>query len=227
MELYETSLLSDGNKLAYYRFGSGALTTDSFGNGNTLTNNNTVGEIANGRFGHAADFGPSNTNKYFSLGHDFGRNGQTVSISLWFKMTNPSDDIEFFNLSDETTDTHLYGGYSGTQIYVQRHRVGVAIDTINVNKTMDTEWHHFVVTLQNGGSGGPMILYLDGVNIGNTTVAGTNGSVGTSDLFHIGRGPASKYMKGYMDDVGAFSRVLTAAEVYQLYLSPGNFLAFL
>lgn len=217
MEIKDLKLATDASILAYYRFSAGALTTDSSGNNITLTNNGTVGSSTAGKFSGCADFGSSNTSKYFSYADDFGRNGQTVSISLWFKKTNASDNCEFFFLSDSTTNTQLYG-YSpdGSTISVQRYRTGVAYETITKTTTMDTNWHHFCVTMSNSGSGGPMILYYDGINVGNTTVAGTSGNVPQGDNFYIGLGPGN-YTKGYIDDVAVYARVLSFDEVSSIY----------
>lgn len=227
MELKDTSLISSPNLKGYYRFNSGALTTDSSGQSNTLTNNNTVGEIAGGKWGYAADFGASNTSKYFSLGNDYGLNGQTVSISLWFKMANPSDNVEFFGIFDNTTNTQFYGGYNGTNLSLVRDRVGVGTNIISVAKTLDTGWHHYVGTLSNGGSGGPLELFFDRVSQGTDSVPSGNGSVGQSDEFRIGRGPGSAYMKGLIDDLGVLNKVLSQAEINELFNTPGGFFSLL
>ena len=226
MELKDTALATDGNLLAYYRFNTGALTTDSSGHGITLTNNNTVGESVNGKYGYTTDFGSSNSNKFLSIASALGINNQTISVPFWFKKTTASDNVEFFMLTDATTNTMLYGGYTGANIYLQRYRAGVAYETIEVAKTMDTNWHHYCVTMEQGGSGGPMILYYDGVNIGNTTVAGTYGTVGQGNNFWIGRGPGNHYMQGYIDDLAVFNKVLSPTEVSLLHRPLSSAIAF-
>src|SRR3990167_2629412 len=86
VELQDTYFFFDANLVAYYRFNSGALTTDSKGS-NTLTNVNTVGETASCKFGYAADTGESNSNKLFTIATNLGINGNgDISISFWAKL---------------------------------------------------------------------------------------------------------------------------------------------
>jgi hypothetical protein len=226
MELFETSLISDPNLLAYYRFNSGALTTDSK-NSNTLTNNNTVGETAGGIFGYGADFGAANSSKYFSISDDLGLNGQTVSIGFWFKFLDTSAKQEFFLLNDSTTNTQLYAYYESSVFYLQRYRAGVDYDTVSTAFTTDLAPHFVVCTLSNGGAGGPMELFIDNVSKGTISVPATSGTVPQPNSFQIGKGPSASYFRGYMDDFSVSNKVLSTAEMNQLYLSPGNFLAFL
>ncbi len=52
---------------ASYRFDDASgNSVDSSGNGNTLTNNNSITFVA-GLINNGADFGTANSNKYFSL----------------------------------------------------------------------------------------------------------------------------------------------------------------
>lgn len=227
MELQETSLISDANLLFYGRFNSGALTTDSSGDGNTLTNNNTVGETANGRFGYAADFGVANSNKYFSIANDLGLNGQTVSLSFWFKFLDTSAKQEFFQIDDSTTNTQIYAYYESNVFYLQRYRAGVDYDTISTAFTTDTIWHHCVCTLSNGGAGGPMELFIDNVSKGTVSVPSSHGTVPQPNIFEVGVGPSDSYFRGYMDDLAVFNKVLSANEIYQLYVDTGNFLGLI
>jgi len=210
-ELNSSSLLSDVNLKAYYRFNSGVLTTDSSGNSRTLTNNNTVGETASGKYGYCADFGNPNTTKYFSRAEDFWGGG-AASFSAWIKMPDPTGTHEFFLLNDATQKKQLYCHYDGTNLFLTQYRVGVGYNAAQVACTITAnKWHHIACTF--AGDGGAMLTYLDGTQVGTGTATAGNGTIDQTDQYYIGNGPAGSEMEGYMDDVAFFNDVLTATEV--------------
>lgn len=184
---------------------------------NNLTNNNTVGYapclIANG-----ADFGATNTNKYFSIASNLGINGGTVSISMWFKLRNASSDGFFILLGDAGTDSRYQISYDTTPQMIYWRSLpgvggiaevyGVALDT--------TTWHHLVLTYNSGTTA--FKGYYDGVEVISTTGSG-NGSIGISSEFTVGGSPSigGQYVESYMDEIGVWSRDLTGAEVTTLY----------
>lgn len=221
MQLLNSSLKGNGNLLAHYVFNSGALTTDSSGNSRTLTNNNTVGEIASGKYGYAADFGNPNTNKYFSRAEDIWA-GDASSVALWwYPLSTDKQEIWYF---DEATEKkQLYCYYDSGILYFQQYRVGVDYDTVSASVTVNTNrWYHVASTF--AGDGGAMKLYLDGVEVASGTATAGNGTIAQNDLMEIGRGPSSSEVEGYLDDVAFFSDVLTAAEVKELSSEGGIFI---
>ena len=232
-ELINLSLFSDANLQAYYRFNTGALTTDSKAS-YTLTNNNTVGETASGKFGYAADFGSSNTNKYFSIANSLGIDGDPCSFSCWVKIrTEPATNTAFGittqqNSNTKTRNTILYEDNSGTKRLVfRRARNGIAFDSFTYNVTLGTtEWHNVVYTYDGTNVKG----YLDGVYL-NAVASSGNGNVTSQNNFDIGvevdqNGGISSYASSYVDDVVVFNRALTANEVAQIYKSGAGALFF-
>lgn len=218
-QLNETSLDSDGNLLAHYVFNSGALTTDSSGNSRTLTNNNTVGETSSGKYGYAADFGTTNTNKYFSRAEDIWANG-AFSFAAWTRKNATSDAGGYFSAHDAGTDKQLGLTSTGASDLTGRiFRVGVGYDTIDdTGVTWTTNWHHVALTLTTG-AGGTLKIYFDGVEVGTGSVTDASGSTPQSDLYEIGRYDGG-YFEQYMDDAAFFSDVLTESEIQELASTP-------
>lgn len=223
-ELAKTILADSSNLKAYYKFNSGALTTDSSGNGYTLSNNNTVGETASGKFGYAADLG-SSSNKYFSIANDIGITGGAITMSCWVKLNAEvsANKYDFFNQGDASTfvDYHITYEYnSGTRRLVfRRIRRGVVANDVNYNLTLGTSsWYHLVLTYD----GTTLRAFVNGAYVGGIASSG-NGSSGTSDITGIGAdvssGPpdANTYAFTLIDDAAIFSSALSADQIKELY----------
>jgi hypothetical protein len=205
-EINTNKLKTDSNLKAYYRFESGALTTDSSSNGYTLTNNNTVAE-GTGKFGGGADLGNGNTNKYLSLASDLGIGGNAdISISIWFKMY-------------VTAGTHVliqHASTTGASRYFQIFQSGGALYFDSAGGGGGTTptitagvWYHAVFTRTSAGA---CTSYLNAVYAGaQITGSGNNGV-----RLNIGVDTAN-YSSAVIDDVAIFNRVLSAEEVYSLY----------
>ena len=231
-ELYTTSLLNDANLIAYYRFNSGALTTDSKGS-YTLTNNNTVGE-GTGMFGVGADFGSSNSTKYFSRNDAVGL-GQNKTVSLWVKLNQEITSGEWiffqsYNTTDGRSHNISYQYNSGTRrLNFNGDKTDVAAQSFTYNVTLGTSlWHNIVFTF----NGSVLKGYLDGYLVGSLNSTG-NGSGAYLPLIGIGnslsitdRSPYSNYSSCAIDDISIFSRALSDTEVATLY-SNGDTIDFL
>ena len=225
-ELNSISLINDATLEAYYRFETGALTTDSSTKGKTLTNNGTVGEEASGRFGYCADQGTSNSTKYFSIANKCNYTGGAYSIAGWWKIrTEPTATGVLYWVGDSVsiTQLRLYYFLNGSDLTFRfgRSRI-IANDFTDVVYTMGTtSWHHLVLTYD----GTNYLLYIDKVSQGGSTSTG-NGSGSTSDFLGIGS-EGSQFASSYIDDVACFSKALSQTEINNLYEESGAFLAFL
>lgn len=228
-ELAGTSLLSDGNLQAYYKFETGALTTDSSSNARTLTNNGTVGETT-GKYGIAADFGSSNSSKYFSKNTALGLTWHGAkSISCWFKISAQIASgtwsiFELFttNTSGEHGIVYDYNGGTRRLRWVRYKQVTVeSTDAVNYNITLSTDtWYHIVCTYD----GTTMQMYLNGLLVGSASST-ANASAGTgvyTDSVAIGSTGTSGYLSGVVDDLAVFNRLLTIEEVETLYYASGT-----
>lgn len=209
------------NLVAYYKFDNGALTTDSVGS-YTLTNLNTVAGTASGKIGYGADFGASNTTKCLYNLSDYGITATgAISFSFWVKLnTDVSAGLDAMYLF-----SRAYTGASGSglKIFYQynggtrrigtiRYGSGNYIDYYNVNFGT-SNWHHIVLTYD----GTNIITYYNGSSV----ISGTNTGTQNFTQSHIIIGsnstgpevPAS----AIFDEVGVWSRALSADEVKQLY----------
>lgn len=217
-----SALLADGNLKAYYRMESGALTTDSSSGGNTLTNNNTVGE-GTGKYGGAADFSATNTDKNLLLNSDLGITGGAISIVGWVKLKAEigSGDWCFWVQEDAGTHTRneiRYDYNGGTRtLHFSRVKMNVGSQAVDYAITMGTSnWVHLAYTYD----GSTIHAYVNGADVGNAAATGSGAAVGV-DNFKIGAGDNGASLEAFAsilaDDVAVFNRELTAAEVLQLY----------
>ena len=214
-ELNNTILKNSANLKAYYRFESGALTTDSSGNGKTLTNNNNITNSA-GVFGYCGDGGVSNTNKYLAIQDNLGIAGnEAVSMSFWIKMnTEIASNTQVFlqHMSTLTADRYiscyydynagtrrLTASFSGTNAYFN-----IVLGT--------TSWHHVVIVRDVANSVG--YLVVDGVK-GSTSALGTS-TTGINRLSILGA-VSDSFLSGMIDDLAVFNTVLTPDQIKELY----------
>lgn len=219
-QLTDTSLDGNGNLLAHYEFNTGALVTDSSGNSRTLTNNNTVGETASGKYGYSTDFGTVNSDKYFNRAEDIWNNG-AFSFVAWVKKNATSDVSGFFSCNEADTDKQLGLHSTGaTNLTGSINRVGVGYDTISGTATWTTGWHHVALTLTTG-VGGTLKTYFDGVEVGTGSVTNASGTTPQGDDTRVGYYDG-QYFEQYMDDAAFFSDVLTPAEIKELAQEPSS-----
>lgn len=222
-EIQNTSLLTDANLEGYYRFNSGALETDSSGDGETLTN---VGSVASGvgKFGGAADLGASNTTDWFYVNSAYGVDGGAITIYLWLKLQTEIASGTYkisVAASNNTSKTYYkieYDYNGGTRrLRFSRTKAGVSSDESTYNVALGTSsWHQVVLTYDNTNLRG----YVDGALVAGPTAASGSGSSAVSNISFFGNGstvasddPASMII----DDLAIFSRALTTTEISSLY----------
>jgi hypothetical protein len=219
-EINTNKLKTDSNLKAYYRFESGALTTDSSSNGYTLTNNNTVAE-GTGKFGGGADQGTSNTTKSFSILDSLGVAGtSSLSISFWIKLNTEittGTQTVCTHLSNTGADRYFecYYDYNGGNIRLRLDPSNNGTTTAIVNGALGTTaWHHIV--LIRDVTAGTSRIWVNNVP-GATQANGTTGG-GNTNKFSIGANPAgSGETSAIFDDLAVFNRALSAEEVRSLY----------
>lgn len=215
------ALYGDANLVAYYRFNSGALTTDSK-NSFTLTNNNTVGE-GTGKFGVGADFGNSKSiaNKSLSIANNLGIAGGAITINLWVKINTAPSSGDTYRLvvqssTNNVSNVLIYRNSGGIlQLFFERLRDGVAGDSFTYNVDLGTSVWQMITLTYNGTT---LIGYLNGNPVGSKAASGT-GSGPTANLFRLGN---TEYALTLMDDVSVFNRALTATEISDYYISKSS-----
>jgi hypothetical protein len=224
-ELNDTELLSNANLEGYYRFESGSFLTDSSGNGITLTNNNSVSEVA-AQFGNGASGGISNSTKYLSVANLFNTTvNSNKTLSVWFKaLTELTGSDQYHNIASISYSANnakyqiLYARESSVnKIYFIRQRIGVANETVVKSISLGTtDFHHIVLVL----SGTTMSGYLDGALVGSVTINTGNGSSDNGNgLGILAEVNGTTFTDGVADDVAIFSRALTETEIAALYFN--------
>jgi len=213
---------------------------DSFAS-NTLTDNNTVGS-ATGKINLGADFERS-ASEYLSItdgsqaGLDLGAGGADFSLSLWVKIeSNPTqwfmtgaDDralISKYTSVSNQRSFFLEYGYDGTN-YVFASHVTNDGTTLVSNKVVcgnltTGSFYHVAVTYD--ASASLFTWYLNGSLVGTT--AGVSSIFNSTAPFQLGAlSQQGAYMDGILDEVGIWSRVLSADDITTLYNS-GSGLAY-
>ena len=210
--------LSD-NLVAYYKLDeSSGDATDATGNGWTLTNtsvtySSTAPNILNnyGVFnGGSSKLTTASTG--YNLSGDF-------SISLWMYSTdmttypwifhdwdNNKNNI-FYIIYDNgggTGKMNYYRGNGGTS-YAGGSLGGAFATTLNVNT-----WYHLVITQ----SGTTAKFYVNNASPETNTMGYSGGATNTYN--HFG-GYTSDWLAGRLDEIGVWSRAITATEVSDLY----------
>lgn len=215
------------NPSAFYNFDeSSGNAADATGNGYTLTNNNTVGYTA-GLINNCADFGSSNTNKYFNSTATLGDTGGSLYFSLWFNLStalNTNETTSMFYIRSATSQVFYILNYynaSGTdRIRFERFKPGVGTNVVERSGTISTGgWHHIVAGFNS--STNELYLYYDNSLVTSASASGSGS--GVSNLVEVGFG--NGYLKGKLDAFGVFPSVLSTTDISDLYNS-GNGLQY-
>ena len=201
------------------------------GNANDATGNNhgtlqAGPSISADRFNNTAKAYTFNgTTQYISTAAPYV-NPSNFSTSIWFKTASTSGGylIGFGNAatgSSSTSDRHIYMNNIG-QLYFGVYPGSV----VTVNSPLsynDNSWHLATATLSSTAG---MVLYVDGVQVGNNSATLT--AQNYTGYWRIGYGnlagwtslPSSTYFNGLLDDALVYQRTLNAAEVLTLFRAP-------
>ena len=140
--------------------------------------------------------------------------GESFSISLWFKMQNTiGGDLELFfrklgnatqgfNLGVFDLNTPLIFDNLSTSLWDNDWNLEVDVEWEN------TDWHHLVVTIDNNNT---IRLYRDGIE---------RGVIENSD-FSVGSDPTSFFVmgedfQGFLDDLRVYKKALSPNEISML-----------
>jgi len=158
-----------------------SLTDDSSGNGETLTNNNTVGS-ASAKIKDGANFTSSNSNKRLSRASGWGINGGNITMSAWVYFYS----IQAFTFPIQQFNTTNDVGYSFKVeggIKFVRNRFGVAENQTTAQSISAAQWYHMTLTYD----GSTVRGYLD-AGTPQTVASSGNGSWGAATGSVIGCG---------------------------------------
>ena len=160
------SLINDSSLKAYYRFESGALTTDSSGEGHTLTAISVPTADASGKFGGAVAF--AGDDAYSAVDHaDFKPTGN-FTVGFWIKTTSvaASGPLASFSQNTNLAGWRMYvGATTGTVQFLSGRNTGAVAGKdyqliTSTNGINDGNWHFVVGTYD----GSYLRIYIDGVS---------------------------------------------------------------
>lgn len=206
------------NLEAYYKLED---VTDSHTD-DDLTNNGSVSFLSGGIILNSANFGASNTTKYLSIANALGNTGGAYSIAGWVNVTTaPAADSQTVLFMSEYGTTFVFysvqytdaGGTKKLQFFRGRRGVADEGPEYTVTLTANT-WYHIAVTYDGTNVRG----YVDGtLQAGPTAASGDGSSGGTGSAIARFATANIRYHSGLCDEVGFWTRAITAAEVSELY----------
>jgi hypothetical protein len=180
-----------------------------------------------GRFTTAAKFDGTG---YINLGNNVNPSS-AVTLSAWVKSSYTSGAqgliSKWSNLADENARQSYAMFLDTTRVAGCAFNGSGAADYIQYGTTVitDDRWHHIICTADKNASGNNIKIYVDGVLEGSRNV-GTDILATTTDPLYLGchaRAYSNTYcLRGDLDEVAIWSRVLHADEVKQLYRRGAN-----
>lgn len=217
------------NLVSYWKLDEESGTRADAHSSNDLTDNNTVG-FGTGIIGNGADFEASNS-EYLSI-TDASQTGLDLttdfSFSIWVNVETQPSDSTMVLISKRTGTTNRsfiisYGDTSG-QKFIRCGSYDSAsgnVENSDINISQLTGFSH--VSITRDGSAGLWSVYIDGVLINTATTTDTT-MANSGAPFALGcdfdnSDVVRNLFDGIIDEVGVWSRVLTAGEISNLYNS--------
>ena len=194
---------------------------DSTANNNDLTNNNTISYVA-AKINNGADMETSSS-QYFSI-TDAAQTGLDFSTAFTFSwwqnletVFSGTTDMVTLNKWNNSVHTRAYffrwNNQSSTGMQLQMGN-GVSTGDAKVNYTVGTGTFVFIVVTYNAGT---LELFVNSTSQGTATGTLPVTALDTTDPFKIGADSSTDSIDGIIDEVGAWSRVLTGTEIADLY----------
>ena len=224
---------TDPNLVAYWTLdeGTGTLAADSSpagGNSGTLkctaTTNPTLPAWVSGIFGGGVQF--NGTNNYIDCGTGAALNPTgSFSVSLWANIgawSSAWNNVMFSKCGENSAGWQLRQ-YSNTMFCFTTRGTGTEDFPSTVAPSLN-QWIH--ITCVFDMAGGTKTIYFNGVqNAQVTGLTGTRIATTTNPAYigarNIGSGPVA-FFNGILDDVRAYNRALSAAEVTALLVNTSS-----
>lgn len=199
----------------YWKFESGATTTDSSGSSHPWVPTTAASEFLNGKYGGALSFYPSP--QYYTIANQADFNPSTLSISFWVNTTTSTyNGMIFTKYGGDYTGWMVRVAPNGKAIFTIGNGPSVNKDASSTSTINDGRWHHVACVF----NGTDLRVYVDG-QLDCTPLASGALVNNTRDVY---LGKASwyddNYMHGIVDDLAYWNgRSLTANEVEAIYNS--------
>ena len=207
--------ISDGSVKALYHLED---TTDSSGNGFTLTNNGTTPfNASSSLLLNSADFGSPNTTRYLNSA---ASSTTSLSVSTWFRLqgaTNVGPAI--WGMRENVNNIEYLLGYSQTthNLVMSRCLNLISCVSTTATSTLLNVWYHAVTTYNSGT--GDLKLYLNNVLVDTKNETGT-GAATTDNGLYLGDQDSRvtlTSMEGKMDETFLSNSVLSPTQISALY----------
>lgn len=210
-----SAVLTDELK-SYYNFneGSGNVLIDIISGINgtiSPTLNYTNGIIGGGIRFYA--------NSYISIPDNAINSPTNFTINIWVNYTsyNTGSNALFSKWNDPSNDAYLLKhGASNYSLRFLTTTTGsyVAGKDVTFNTTISSNNWYMITAIYNKTY---MMIYVNGINIGNTTFASGNLFDSTTPLLLGSETISSAFLNGTLDEMGIWHRQLSNAEIMQLY----------
>ena len=202
---------------------SGTTAADSSGNGNNGTMQNgqdATNDSAAGIINNALDFDGVNDGVFIgspAAVDEVFNGGGTIAAWVYYD----SFPVSGHRIMDKAGSFGWHLAAGGGTIGFGRRFTGVDGDWSSSSAVINLgTWHHVALTYNDNATTNDPIMYVDGVSVGVTEVNTPTGSanVDTSDNLIIGnRTGYARPFDGRIDDVRLYKRILSAAEIQELY----------
>lgn len=223
---------NDSDCVALWKFDDGSLTTDSIGS-NTLTNVGVAADTEDKKEGNASAVFRIGTNDYFRIADadlDEGMpikstGGKTITICFWFKLDALDENHYFFNKqwTDSGSPRLTLAAYifNGTnRLKVSTSPNGPTHYDLEHTSTLTTgRWYHASVSYNNADYMMRIRIWDDTAQqvLGGMTVMGPTSDMYLSDQSYLWLSiNAGSAVRGHMDEMVVFKRVLTDNEIDQI-----------
>lgn len=209
IELFSTSLYTDANLVAYYRFEGNA--NASVGNNGTSTS--MTYSSGNGYFNQGAGFNGTTSEISFSpTGLPSGNSDRTVMF--WWNPTNTStsgDVLVYGAASNYQLSELRFNSTAGKFTWIQYGETGTAQTTALTAGT----WYHIAVTYV--GSTKTYTYYRNGVSDGSYAFTNAMNTATSGTAYWGSKTILNATIDGKLDDAAIFSRALSATEISDYY----------
>jgi hypothetical protein len=216
MESGEVEILINNSLLegliAWWKFDemSGTVAYDSSGNGHDANLTNGPAWVT-GKIGGALSFDGSDDMVRTGLS---GMYNQDFTWSTWIKTSDTSGavvGISSDSWSSGGSSLYIFGGKPKIDVC----NIGNKLGSLSINTN---QWVHYLLTVEDsGGSSDPVKIYVNG-QIDVDSQMNWFGFSGQAFKLRIGHVPVhGNYYLGIIDDVRIYDRVLSNAEVQDLY----------
>jgi len=180
--------------------------SDSVG---SLTGTNTGITFGTGKINNGAVM-DATTDKFTFSNTTLLGGTSDFSVSMWIKWNGVSGNRIIMARRD-SVPMNFDIGYGGGLFHMSVGNGG-SYDTLFNVSTMDTNWHHWVITRLTTTT---WVLYKDGTSVETSAVST---SIPTGHTLTIGDDNADTGgLNGTYDEIGVWSRALSSTEVTELY----------